>query len=218
MELTPQVQVLGADLPADSGLDYRLEWAGLMDEVAHGIVVLDFRGRVVRANSAARHQMEQSAVLRCRQGELQFALPESDAELQRSLVRAAQGKRSLIELRAVEGPGLAVAVLPIRGARIGEPSHAALFFARTSISDSVTLSLFARNHRLTPAEEEVLGILCRGLSAPQAARELKVAVSTVRSHTRSVCAKTRCQSVRELVARIANLPPVGPSLRRLAIH
>ncbi|WP_061499874.1 helix-turn-helix transcriptional regulator [Ramlibacter tataouinensis] len=189
-----------------------------MDEVAHGIVVIDFHGRVVQANRAARHQLELSAVVGCRQGQLEFALPESEAEMRRAIAKAMQGKRSLIELRAPDGLRLSMAVLPLRSPRFGEPTHAALFFARTSISDNVTLCLFARNHRLTPAEEEVLGILCQGLSAPQAARDLKVAVSTVRSHIRSICAKTRCNSVRELVTRIASLPAVGPALPRLPVH
>jgi DNA-binding CsgD family transcriptional regulator len=219
MEMIEPLQVIrGTDLAADIAIDWRLDWAALMDEVAHGIVVVDFRGRVLQANRAARHQMEQSAVLRCRQGELDIALPDSDADFRLSLARAAQGKRSLIELRATEGACLAVAVLPLRSTRLGEPTHAALFFARSSISDSVTLCLFARNHHLTPTEEEVLAILCRGLSAPQVSSELKVAVSTVRSHIRSMCTKTGCKSVRELVTRIANLPPMGPALRRQPIH
>jgi DNA-binding CsgD family transcriptional regulator len=219
MESTAPVQVMqGFGSPADSAATYGPHWAALMDEVAHGIVVVDFQGRVIQANRAARHQMEHSGFVRCRQGQFEFALPESDAELRRALVAAAQCKRSLIEFQAAQGPALAVAVLPLRSSPIAEPTHAALFFARTSISDSATLSLFARNYRLTPAEEDVLGVLCQGLSAPQIASVLKVAVSTVRSHIRSVCAKTQCKSVRELVTRIANLPPVGPSLGRAPVH
>ena len=65
---------------------------------------------------------------------------------------------------------------------------------------------------LTATEEQVLGILCQGYSAPQAARQLKVAVSTVRSHVRSLCAKTRSNGVRELVSRVAVLPPVAPRI------
>jgi DNA-binding CsgD family transcriptional regulator len=219
MELSVPVQLIQErSLAADSATAHDLGWAVLMDEVAHGIVVVDLHGCVLQANRAARQQMEQSTVVRCRQGRLDFALPENDAELRRALLVASQGKRSLIELRAAHEPGLAMAVLPLPNAQLGEVTHVALFFARPSMSDSATLGLFARNHRLTPAEEEVLGILCQGLSAPQIASELKVAVSTVRSHIRSVCAKTRCKSVRELVTRIASLPPVGPALRSLPVH
>jgi len=35
-------------------------------------------------------------------------------------------------------------------------------------------------------------------------------VSTIRSHVRSLCAKTGSSGVRELVNRVAVLPPVAP--------
>jgi DNA-binding CsgD family transcriptional regulator len=47
---------------------------------------------------------------------------------------------------------------------------------------------------------------------------LNVAVSTVRSHVRSICAKTRTSSVRELVQRVAILPPVAPAFPHEAVH
>ena len=80
------------------------------------------------------------------------------------------------------------------------------------------LCFFARSHSLTAAEENVLGILCQGYSAPQTARQLKVAVSTVRSHVRSLCAKTRSSGVRDLVSRVAMLPPVAPTLMTESMH
>ena len=80
------------------------------------------------------------------------------------------------------------------------------------------LCFFAQSHGLTATEEQVLGILCQGFSAPQIATQLKVAVSTVRSHVRSLCAKTRSSGVRELVNRVAVLPPVAPTLRHEVMH
>jgi DNA-binding CsgD family transcriptional regulator len=108
-------------------------------------------------------------------------------------------------------------VLPLKGAP-GEPVRAALIFARSAVCDSLMLCFFARSHGLTPTEEQVLGILCEGYSAPEAARQLNVAVSTVRSHVRSLCAKTQCSSVRELVGRVAVLPPVAPAFCQEAVH
>jgi DNA-binding CsgD family transcriptional regulator len=42
--------------------------------------------------------------------------------------------------------------------------------------------------------------------------QLKVAVSTVRSHVRSLCAKTHSNGVRALVGRVAVLPPLGTAV------
>ena len=77
----------------------------------------------------------------------------------------------------------------------------ALIFSRAPVCDPVMLCFFARTHGLTPSEEQVLAILCQGYSAPQVARQLNVAVSTVRSHVRSMCAKTQSNGVRALLAR-----------------
>jgi DNA-binding CsgD family transcriptional regulator len=97
--------------------------------------------------------------------------------------------------------------------------HVALMFSRPSVCGSLMLCFFARSHSLTTAEENVLAILCEGCSAPEIARKLKVAVSTVRSHVRSLCAKTRSSGVRELVNRVAMLPPLAPApLMHEAMH
>jgi DNA-binding CsgD family transcriptional regulator len=80
------------------------------------------------------------------------------------------------------------------------------------------LCFFARSHGLTATEEHVLGILCHGFSAPQIAQQLNVAVSTVRSHVRSLCAKTRSSGVRELVNRVAVLPPLAPPFWHEPMH
>jgi DNA-binding CsgD family transcriptional regulator len=76
---------------------------------------------------------------------------------------------------------------------------------------------FARSHRLTRTEEQVLNLLCRSMSTPDIAKELDVAVSTVRSHVRSLCIKTGAKGAREMVNRIATLPPVGAT-PRLEMH
>ena len=78
--------------------------------------------------------------------------------------------------------------------------------------------LFRPQPRATATEEQVLGILCQGFSAPQIAAQMKVAVSTVRSHVRSLCIKTRSSGVRELVSRIAVLPPVAPPFWHEPMH
>jgi DNA-binding CsgD family transcriptional regulator len=80
------------------------------------------------------------------------------------------------------------------------------------------LGHFARHHALTPTEEAVVAALCEGLSTPQTAQRLHVAVSTVRSHVRNICRKTRCRGVRQLLQQIALLPAVGPTPLTLPYH
>ena len=205
--------VLLTDIKAGLGSGLAL----LMDELAYGVVVTTLQGQVVHANQAARHELGRRRVLQSHNNVLQTRLPDENRLLLDSLVKVADGKRSLITLSANEGAALTVAVLPLKTEGI-QVNRAALMFARASVCESLMLCFFARSHGLTATEEQVLGILCQGYSAPQIAEQLNVAVSTVRSHVRSLCAKTRSSGVRELVNRVAVLPPVAPAFRHEPMH
>ena len=191
--------------------------AALMDEFAHATLVTTLDGRILHANQAGRHELASARVVALHQGVLQACHGDSDTELHLALGRAGDGKRGLLQLSAVHGPSMSVAVLPLEG-RPGEPTRVALVFQRPTVCDPLMLCFFARRHGLTPTEQQVLGILCEGLSAPQTAKLLHVAVSTVRSHIRSLCAKTRSGSVRELIGRLAVLPPMAHAFAHEAVH
>lgn len=184
--------------------------ATLMDEFAHGMLVVDTEATVLHANLAARHELARRHGLALQENQLQTADAESAKLLLDALQKAAEGKRSLINLATGGAPRLSVAVLPLAAESPAQPARVALVLARPTVCESLMLCFFARNHGLTGAEEQVLGFLCQGYSAPETAVQLKVAVSTVRSHVRSLCAKTGASGMRELVSRVAVLPPVAP--------
>lgn len=190
----------------------------LMDELAYGIVVTSLENRVLHANKAARLELARGRVLAVQDQLLHCGAADNEKILQEALAKVAQGKRSLITLVAADGFRLTTAVIPLRPDHPGAAAKAALMFSRASVCDPLMLCFFARSYALTATEELVLGILCQGYSAPLAAAQLKVAVSTVRSHIRSLCAKTRSSGVRELVNRVAVLPPVAPTLRNEVMH
>ena len=203
---------------ADSAAGSQGGLAALMDELAHGVVLTSAEGRMLHANQAARHELVRASAIGLWEGGLvQACRPECDRELQSALARASNGRRSLVHLAAMEGPPLVVAVMPVKP-HAGEAGRCALVFSRGRVCDPLMLGFFARRHGITPAEELVLASLCDGHSAPEIAQQLKVAVSTVRSHVRSICAKTRTSSVREVVQRVAVLPPVAPAFPHEAVH
>ncbi|MDO8388221.1 MAG: helix-turn-helix transcriptional regulator [Polaromonas sp.] len=181
----------------------------LIDVLAHGLVVLGEHGQLVHANQIARVELNRGRVL-CKAGdEVQAVSPADNKTLQVALTRAGAGKRSLI---SVSGGGLSLmlAVVPLKPEADSWKSRVALLFSRAEVCESGMFGFFARSYGLTQTEEQVLTILCRGLSTPEIALQMKVAVSTVRSHVRSLCAKTGSSGVRELVNRVAVLPPVAP--------
>lgn len=190
----------------------------VLDELAYGVAVSSPNGELVHTNQAARHELARSRLLRAPHGSLQAHSPADGRLLQDAITKASGGKRSLVTLVGPGGDRLTLAVVPLGRALDGLAHDVALMFARPSVCESLMLCFFARSHSLTAAEENVLAILCQGFSAPQAARRLNVAVSTVRSHVRSVCAKTRSSGVRELVGRVAMLPPVAPTVRSEPMH
>ena len=190
----------------------------LMDELAHAVLVTTVEGRLLHANLAARHELGRARVLELRHQALHASTPAGSRVLHAALAKVAQGKRSLIGLPPAEGSVVTVAVLPLKGEERGRLPNAALLFARESVCEALMLCFFARSHALTATEEHVLGILCQGFSAPQVAAQMDLAVSTIRSHVRSLCAKTRSSGVRQLVNRVAVLPPVAPPFWSQATH
>jgi DNA-binding CsgD family transcriptional regulator len=181
----------------------------LVDALGHGVIVVGERGHIIHANRAARTELNRHRVLN-RVGEGVQAITPADCKtLHNALGKAVAGKRSLIN---VSGGGLTLtlAVVPLRPDAEARDARIALFFARSEVCESGMFGFFARSYGLTQTEEQVLAILCRGLSTPEIAVQMKVAVSTIRSHVRSLCAKTGSSGVRELVNRVAVLPPVAP--------
>ena len=189
----------------------------IMDELAHGVLVASATGQLLHANQAARHELARRQVLSVDEGLLHTADARQSRVLVQALEKAENGLRSLIALRS-PGIRLSIAVVPLRGQPPRTRAPIALFLSRASVCDALMLCFFARSHGLTPAEEQVLTILCQGYSAPEIASQLNVAVSTVRSHVRSLCTKTHSNGVRALVGQVALLPPLGAAYRQDPLH
>lgn len=190
----------------------------LMDEMAHGVLVVSAQGRVLHANQSARQELSRRQAVSLHEGHVQAADATQSRALLQSVAKAGAGRRSMVILRAEGGLRLSVAILPLRTDADGHASSVALVFSRASVCDALMLCFFARTHGLTNCEEQVLAILCQGYSAPEIALQLKVAVSTVRSHVRSLCAKTQSNGVRALVGQVAVLPPLGAARLHDRVH
>jgi DNA-binding CsgD family transcriptional regulator len=180
----------------------------LFDEISHGVLVVSPQGRVIRSNRAARDDMASSGVLYVQLGELLALSPIDTRLLLAALGKASQGARSLVKLSG-SGVTMTLSAVPLQFKHGHTCQRIALFFERPAICDTGMFVFFARSHKLTRTEEQILTYLCRSMSTPDIAMELNVAVSTVRSHVRSVCFKTGAKGSRELINRIATLPPVG---------
>lgn len=104
---------------------------------------------------------------------------------------------------------LIVLVLVLMGQRAGGRLLASL--RGVSKSDASTLearcALIARNYGLTPREQEVLAMLCRGRSRPYIAETLYLSENTVRSYTKNLYRKLDVHNRQSLLQLVDDYTP-----------
>jgi DNA-binding CsgD family transcriptional regulator len=88
-----------------------------------------------------------------------------------------------------------------------------LLMGKRTVCERLSVQWFARTHALTPTETRVLEALCEGDDPREVAARHAVGMATVRSQIRSIRLKTGAESIRELVRRVAVLPPMRSALR-----
>lgn len=179
----------------------------LVDELAYAVLIVSTQGQILHANRAARRELALGGILADKLGGLEFLSPSDGKAFQVALGEALIGRRSLIKLSA-RNRSAAMAVIPLKPKTGALCERIALFLSRADVCESGLLGSFSHNYGLTPTEQHVLVFLCRCLSTPEISLQMNVAVSTVRTHVRSLCAKTNSCGVRELIRRVAILPPI----------
>jgi len=205
-----------APTPPNSALPNDL-FLMLMDELAFGLVVLGANARVLLCNQAARNELDRCRVLGEREHHLYARTQDGSKQLRSALDEVHRGQRSLLHLVS-DGAMVSLVASPPPTEYEATQATAILLFAKPAVCEPISLALFCRCHKLTRTEEHVLGILCLGYSTPEIATQMQVAVSTVRSHVRSLCAKTGACGVRSLVNLVAVLPPVAAGQRLAPVH
>lgn len=191
-------------------------WLSLMlDEIDYGMVLLSDAGQVLHVNHAARAELDGDHPLQLLGRELRARLSTDVAPLNDALQAAQRGLRRLITLG---GPGspLTLAVVPLGTLASGAPQATLLLLGKRRVCERLSVEWFARSHALTPAETRVLESLCQGTDPRDVADQHGVGLATVRTQIGSIRAKTGTRSIRDLVRRVAELPPMVSSLRAAA--
>ena len=189
----------------------------LLDEIDYGMTLVTLEGTLLFANRQAAQELESGGPLELVQGELR-AIDASDHELLRiAIANAGRARRALVTVGEDEQL-LPVAIQPLRADSgqldEGDEFFALLTFGKRPEADTLRISLFARLQNITAAEARVLESLCDGINPKDIAAQQGVALSTVRSHISSMRVKTQCANIRELVSRVASLPPISSAMKR----
>lgn len=187
--------------------------ARVLDEIDHGLILLDLTGRLLHANHPARRELGLARSLSAVDGMLVAGTRQQQAELRQALAEAERGRRSIVELPHVAQP-LSLAFIPLDPREVGAAIDTVLVMcSRSSGCETLTMQMFARAKRLTPAEQRVLTQLCAGCRVEDIASLQGVQLSTVRTHIKSLRQKTGASSIREIVRRMACMPQMTSVLR-----
>jgi DNA-binding CsgD family transcriptional regulator len=185
--------------------------AAVLDEIELGLIVCTASGQSQTSNWCARQELASGRLLRHDQGVVRVAA-QSSASLESAVRNAAlHGRRQLLWLSHGDDQ-LWLCVAPLQRAAAPEPM-ALLLLGRRGLCSALGAELLGSVHGLTQAERRVLGGLLRQRTPNELADDLNVALSTVRSHLKSIRAKFGVCSIDALLTRAAELPPLAAALR-----
>jgi DNA-binding CsgD family transcriptional regulator len=185
-----------------------------LDEIDHGMLIVDQEQRVLHCNHAARLELEAGHPLMIEGGSLLARDPAHHDALQDALQSA--HRRSLRRMLTLNGGAVRarLSIVPLPAwAGEASPSATLLVLAKHQVCGALAVQGYSRAHKLSPGEEQVLAGLCDGLSPAELAEVHGVAISTVRSQIANIRAKTRTGNIRDLIQQVAVLPPLVGALR-----
>ena len=191
------------------------QWMGLvLDELDHGVVMLNGSGRVLHCNQAAQANLADNHPLELVGPHLRARLLTDAVPLAEALEGAQTGGRRCLLRLGDEHAGCGranVVVVPLN--RDVSQSAVLLVLERRALCGDLAAQWFALRYQLTPAETEVLKALSNGIKPADVAVRQGVAISTVRSQIQSIRAKSGADSIGELMRQLALLPPLVSTLR-----
>lgn len=189
-------------------------FTAMLDEVDYGLLLVTDGDRVLHANRAARSELDESHPLQLLGDQLRVRRPQDVAALRQAIDAACQ--RGLRKMLTLGDPHrlVCMAIVPLpRGIGDGPSPPTLLILGKQRVCEQLSIHWFARSHELTPAESAVLEHLCTGQDPTDIAEQLGVAISTVRTQVSSIRQKTGASNIRELVRKVAVLPPLLNALR-----
>lgn len=186
----------------------------MLDIVDYGMLLLLPNGQVIYANATARFDLEDHPLMQLRGQLLQVGHSRDATALREALVGAVQrGCQKLLTLGGDGEATLNVAVVPVLESNAGRAAGAMLVLGKRRVYDEMSIESFARHHRLTPAEQRVLKLLCAGRRPTEIAQIVGVELSTIRTQIASILEKTGMSGMGALIREVSRLPPLRSLLR-----
>lgn len=192
--------------------------AATLDEIDYGMLLLADEAKAIHVNHVARAELDAEHPLQLLGGEL-HARHRHDAQALAEALQAAsrRGLRKLLTF-GTGAQRVSLSVVPLPSPfEPGWPVTLVLLGKR-QVCAGLSVQGFATSHGLTGAETRVLAALCHGTPPTEVAAQLGVRIATVRTQIGSIRLKTGTDSIRDLVRRVAVLPPLMGALRGVGGH
>ena len=187
------------------------ERTGLSNTVPAAMLIIDRKGRVLDQNAAADRLFDAHEIILNADGCLDTAFTERRLSLSDAIDRTLDGG---LQPGAENGealyamPGYEATLSRLSGGDIDNVRYGRDEFLVTiavANAKKEVLEMAARDFSLTPAEQEVLGLIFAGLSAEKIAERRGTKPSTVRYQIREILLKSGAHSQTELTATIFSL-------------
>jgi DNA-binding CsgD family transcriptional regulator len=193
----------------------------LVYRLAHAVILVDERGRVVRMNRRATEIVAQGDGLLVHHGVLRGMRPADTAALHRIIGEAVHrepcnGYAAGVGLR-LERPcrrwPLTALVTPLRAHRSPSNGHAVavVFVSDPEHAPAIDTGMLRQWFGLTPAEARLAVVLAQGHSLAEALDRLGVGVNTARTQLKTIFGKTGTNRQAELVRLLLSVPTLTPS-------
>lgn len=189
----------------------RAVYAGAVDQLRVGAIILDESGRVLSLNQRARALLEQKNGVSLRDEKLVLGTREQTQDLQTRIARVIahqhQDGPALVEaLRVVrKGGELGLVIRPVPENLWAEAEAVpavAIFLSDPQEQAEAPIQIIKQLFGFTPAEAALAMLMANGCTLDEAAEALGISRNTVRTHLRAVFAKTGVTRQPQLVSLI----------------
>lgn len=193
--------------------------AKILDRNPTGLVMLNALGQPIHINTSARRISKLADGLSIETGGVRLGSPEEQEALDLALAAALQPttptQRAVLRAVTVQRPSglrpFTLAVHPLLQDRPESTLHdarAVIYISDLELSSRRDANALRERYALTPAEAQLVSLLCTGLSLDSVAEHRNVSIHTVRSQLKQAFAKTGTSRQSELVGQVlADLPP-----------
>ncbi len=185
----------------------------LLNDVGFGVLILDQELKICFSNDDAKVSLlsigiDQDAFERMLAPK--YSINNGTGNLAKFLTNARQASKGLRKLVIFSDQynQVALAMSPIL--LDGRPFEFGVMVSmeRKAVCETSSLWAYGKVQGLTPGELKVLQQLANGEEPKLVAKNLKISVTTVRSHIRSMVSKTESSCMRGLLMKVAKLPPI----------